>query len=115
VQRASIYTSQYDGVKFLLSICVSSTSFAGSIRHYWSDGMADETEQEPDGIAPANDNESPNGDADIASWERVDRVVLSIARLIGRRIAREQFGALCAANNNRPVAADRSGDQADEE
>jgi hypothetical protein len=37
--------------------------------------MADDTEQEPDGIAPANDNESQNGDADIASWERVDRVV----------------------------------------
>lgn len=77
--------------------------------------MADDTEQEPDEIAPANDNESPNGDADIASWERVDRVVLSIARLIGRRIAREQFEALYAANDNRPVAADRSGDQADEE
>lgn len=77
--------------------------------------MADDTEQEPDGIAPANDNESQNGDADIASWERVDGVVLSIARLIGRRIAREQFEALYAANDNRPVAADRSGDQADEE
>jgi len=77
--------------------------------------MAEDTEQEPVGNAPANDNESPNGDADIASWERVDRVVLSIARLIGRRIAREQFGALCAANDNRPGAADRSGYQAEEE
>lgn len=77
--------------------------------------MADDAEQEPDGIARANDNESSNGDADIASWERVDRVVLSIARLIGRKIAREQFEALYAANDNRPVAADRSGDQADEE
>ena len=77
--------------------------------------MAEDTEQELEGIPPANDNESPNGDADIASWERVDRVVLSIARLICRRIAREQFGALCVANDNRPVAAGRSGDQADEE
>ena len=77
--------------------------------------MADDTEQALDGIAPANDNESPNGDADIASWERVDRVVSSIARLIGRRIAREQFKALYAANDNRPIAADRFGDQAHEE
>ncbi|MGI6245029.1 MAG: hypothetical protein ACOYJQ_04610 [Pseudochelatococcus sp.] len=53
---------------------------------------------------PANDNCPPEGqdagcDADAA--ERLDAVVLSIARLIGRRMAREDFeNAMHAANDN---------------
>jgi len=53
---------------------------------------------------PANDNHAPdgkeatNGDAS----ERLDAVVLSIARLIGRRLAREHFETLRAANDNGP-------------
>ena len=34
--------------------------------------------------------------------ERVDKVVLTIAQLIGRQIAREHFEALQAANENQP-------------
>lgn len=54
---------------------------------------------------PANDNRPPNGkdagrEADTS--ERLDAVVLSIARLIGRQIAREHFEALRAANDNTP-------------
>jgi hypothetical protein len=35
----------------------------------------------------------------------LEQVTLTIARLIGRRIARKQFAALSAANDNRPQAA----------
>ena len=68
---------------------------------------------------PANDNRPPDGqdaghEADAS--ERVDKVVLTIARLIGRQIAREHFEALQAANDNQPpkrqtgVQEDRSGE-----
>lgn len=58
---------------------------------------------------PANDNHPPNGqdtesEADVS--ERVDAVVLTIARLIGRQIAREHFEALQAANDNAPPTRD---------
>lgn len=56
---------------------------------------------------PANDNRPPDGQ-DAAhggdASERLDRVVFTIARLIGRQIAREHFVALQAANdNNQPL------------
>lgn len=57
-----------------------------------------------DGQQPANDNCSPdqNGNEDHVS-ERPDKVVLSIAKLIGRRMAREDFErAMRAANDNAP-------------
>lgn len=53
---------------------------------------------------PANDNHPPDGQdagkrADASA--RLDAVVLSIARLIGRRMAREDFEkAMRAANDN---------------
>lgn len=34
---------------------------------------------------------------------RIDAAVLTIARLIGRQIAREEFERSCAANDNRPA------------
>jgi hypothetical protein len=46
--------------------------------------------------AAANDN--GNGDAQI----RIDAAVLTIARLIGRQMAREAFDRLKAANDNDP-------------
>lgn len=52
---------------------------------------------------PANDNRPPNGqDAghEVDASERLDKVVLTIACLIGRQIAREHFEALQAANDN---------------
>lgn len=54
---------------------------------------------------PANDNRPPNGkDAgrNPDASARVDAVVLTIARLIGRQIAREHFEGLHAANDNKP-------------
>ena len=68
--------------------------------------MADDTEPEPDKIRPANDNRGP----DCEAQRRLDKVVLSIARVIGRRIAREQFKALRAANDDRPKAAEDGAD-----
>lgn len=59
---------------------------------------------------PANDNRPPDGqdagrEADAS--ERLDAVVLSIARLIGRRMAREDFEkAMRAANDNVPKPGD---------
>lgn len=58
---------------------------------------------------PANDNRSPAGpdtEGDAEALERLDAVVLSIARLIGRQIAREDHEkAMRAANDNRPPEA----------
>lgn len=52
----------------------------------------------------ANDNHPPNGqdtETKVESFERLDAVVLTIARLIGRRMAREDFEkAMSAANDN---------------
>ncbi|MPZ40924.1 MAG: hypothetical protein GEU95_23310 [Rhizobiales bacterium] len=62
--------------------------------------MADETE--PKGSTPANDNRRADGNVDIALCRRLDQAALSLARLIGRQIAREQFDAMQAANDNRP-------------
>lgn len=72
---------------------------------------------------PANDNHPPDGQgagqaADASA--RVDAVVLTIARLIGRQIAREHFEALQAANDNQPpmprvdAQEDRSEDDDDQ-
>jgi hypothetical protein len=56
----------------------------------------------------ANDNRSPEGldvEGDDGVPERLDAVVLSIARLIGRRMAREDYEKpLRAANDDAPPA-----------
>lgn len=67
--------------------------------------MDDDTEPETDGTIPANDNQGRDGGRNEPGQEtrqQMDRVVLTIARLIGRRIARDQFAVLSAANDNRP-------------
>ena len=76
--------------------------------------MDDDTEPEPDGIIPANDNQGPDGQDD-ETRRQLDQVVLSIARLIGRGIVREHFAALTAANDNRPKDAQDAKDGADED
>lgn len=67
--------------------------------------MADDGKR-PGRGRPANDNCQP-GSQDAGresdSVERLDAVVLIIARLIGRRMAREDYEkAMCAANDNAP-------------
>jgi hypothetical protein len=62
---------------------------------------ADPPDPEPHSIA-ANDN-GDMGDPDPEVLRKVDDVVLQIARLIGRRMAREDFAAqIAAANDNAP-------------
>ncbi|MFV0490826.1 MAG: hypothetical protein ACK5M4_03315 [Pseudorhodobacter sp.] len=54
----------------------------------------------------ANNNHPPGGqEVDADATKRLDAVVLTIARLIGRRMAREDFEALQAANDNTPPEA----------
>jgi hypothetical protein len=76
--------------------------------------MADDTKSEPDGVIPANDNQVPDGQDD-ETRRQLDQVVLSIARLIGRRMAREHFAALSVANDNRPKDAQDAEDGAGKE
>lgn len=68
--------------------------------------MEDENKPPPDEAwKPANDNyhrQALDDDSDIPPWQRLDKVVLSIARLIGRQMAREDFELLRAANDNDP-------------
>lgn len=65
------------------------------------------------GEIPANANRPPNEqDAgnETDAGQRLDEVVLIIARLIGRRMAREDYDkALRAANDNAPPARDGAG------
>ncbi|MFN4925461.1 hypothetical protein [Bradyrhizobium sp.] len=77
--------------------------------------MAGDTEPELDDIRPANDNQGPEDGANKADHKtrrQLEQVTLTIARLIGRRIARKQFAALSAANDNRPQATNDAEDEA---
>lgn len=58
----------------------------------------------------------PDEGDDIAPWQKLDRVVLSIARLVGKRMAREDFERLKAsvANDNRSPDATSNADEPDE-
>lgn len=76
--------------------------------------MDEDTEPGPDGIIPANDNQGQDGQDD-ETRRQLDQMVLSVARLIGRRIAREHFAALSAANENRPKGAQDAEDGADQD
>ena len=67
-------------------------------------------DDEPGRIVPANDNGVVGGDADrgepdAGTWQRSDRAALTLARIIGRRMAREDFERLTAANDNNPAKA----------
>jgi len=52
--------------------------------------------------AAANDNPGSGAGAGGEAEARVDAAVVTLARLIGRRIAREELGRLDAANDNAP-------------
>ena len=78
--------------------------------------MAEETRTGPEALVPANDNgdlASPEGRSGSVVAVRVDRVVLDIARLIGRHMAREAFEAALAANDNRPGRREGEGREPD--
>ncbi|WP_024896912.1 MULTISPECIES: hypothetical protein [Brucella] len=84
--------------------------------------MEDETKPSPDeGWKPTNDNHPPKqqgDDSDIAPWQKLDKVVLSIARLIGRQMARDDFERLHAAtanDNDEPRSIKNDEGEADED
>jgi hypothetical protein len=77
--------------------------------------MAGETKSGPDDNIPANDNQGPVGGPEREAWKRVDRVALTLARIIGRRIAREHYAARIAANDDRPIVSEKTEDGADKE
>lgn len=55
---------------------------------------------------PANDNRGPHGQESKANAPgKIDAAVLSIARMIGRQMAREHFEAQQPANDNRSRGA----------
>ncbi|BAV48090.1 hypothetical protein MesoLj113a_19390 [Mesorhizobium sp. 113-1-2] len=67
--------------------------------------MSEETRTEPQALVPANnsgDLVGPEGRTANMRVAKLDRVVLDIARLIGRQLAREAFEVGQAANDNRP-------------
>jgi hypothetical protein len=65
--------------------------------------IEDEDRAADDTPAPAaNDND--NGD----TWVRIDAAALTIARLLGRQMAREAFERLKAANDNDPPEGGRT-------
>lgn len=67
--------------------------------------MSEETSTGAQALVPANDNRDlagREGRSEKVAAAKLDRVVLDIARLIGRQLAREAFEAGQAANDNRP-------------
>lgn len=69
----------------------------------------------PDYPAAANDNSDMVG-LDPEALRKVNDVALQLARIIGRRMAREDFAArVAAANDNAPAASDGARQDADDE
>ncbi|MBZ9662909.1 hypothetical protein LB523_28055 [Mesorhizobium sp. ESP-6-4] len=67
--------------------------------------MSEETSTGPQALLPANDNgalASREDRPENIAAAKLDRVVLDVARLIARRLAREAFEVKLAANDNRP-------------
>lgn len=65
---------------------------------------------------PANDNPAPDGPgtgSDADAFGRLDEVVLSIARLIGRRMAREDYEKAMHAANDNAESSGRTGEKYD--
>ena len=77
--------------------------------------MENENDREPSRIIPANDNDDASGQPAVATRQRVDHAALTLARIIGRRMAREDFERLHAANDNRPTVSEQTEDGADKE
>lgn len=81
--------------------------------------MEEDSRKQPTRDRPANDNRPPHGQCaggEADTFQKLDAVVLTIARLIGKRLAREDFEkAMRAANDNAPPAHGDAGPEADEE
>lgn len=60
--------------------------------------MMEDEDRAAGDIQPPAANDNGDGEAQ----PRIDAMVLRMARLIGRQMAREEFERLTAANDNRP-------------
>lgn len=60
--------------------------------------MIEDEDRAADDTPPPAANDNGNKD----TWVRIDAAALTIARLIGRQMAREAFEGLEAANDNDP-------------
>ena len=60
--------------------------------------MIEDEDHAADDTPPPAANDNGNGDTSV----RIDAAVLTIARLLGRQMAREAFEGLEAANDNDP-------------
>ncbi|MGX7875037.1 hypothetical protein ACVDG5_021960 [Mesorhizobium sp. ORM6] len=92
-------------MNFVLFFAVRTPLMAGRSTIGRATAMAEETTIGPQALVPANDNgdlASPEGRPELTVAARVDRVVLDVAWLIGRQLAREAFEAGQVANDNRP-------------
>jgi hypothetical protein len=69
---------------------------------------ADPPESDRQHPVAANDNGDTDG-SDPEALRKVNEVALRLARILGRRMAREDFAARTAANDNKP----KSGDEPD--
>lgn len=81
--------------------------------------MEEDGREQPVKKRPANDNRLPHGQCargEADTFQKLDAVVLTIARLIGRKMAREDYEkALRAGNDNAPPARDEVRPEADDE
>lgn len=78
--------------------------------------MENDSDKEPGRIVPANDNNGTGNEPNGETWQRIGRAALTLARIIGRRMAREDFERLTAANdNNRPGMSQTTEDGADQD
>ncbi|QPC90774.1 hypothetical protein [Mesorhizobium sp. INR15] len=105
----------YD-MNLALSGTVQTPPMAGQSIIGRATAMAEETGTGPQALVPANDNgdlASPEGCPKNVATTKLDRVVLDIARLIGRQLAREAFEAGMAANDNRPSRREGEGREPD--
>lgn len=75
--------------------------------------MGDDTDPKPERFRPANDNTGAHGEPNAETWRRIDHAALTLVRIIARRMAREDFERLTAANDNRPLETGNTEDGAD--
>lgn len=75
--------------------------------------MENDNDRDSGRIVPANDNDDAGGEPGAQTWLRIDQAALTLARIIGRRMAREDFERLTAANDNRPIVSEETEDGAD--
>ncbi len=69
----------------------------------------------PESHDSSKHGQGPDGEPQLEAWQRVDSAVLTLAEIIGRRMARDDFEARKADNSNGIASQARDGpDEKDE-